>query len=84
TFNQLSWIASANYAGYLAGSLLFSFGLFHLPSRLRPMLLASADHHLPGDTLPDAEAIINPNLRDCEFPSKSLAGVGVAFYLMLA
>ncbi|EAV6545475.1 single-stranded-DNA-specific exonuclease RecJ [Salmonella enterica] len=42
------------------------------------------DHHLPGDTLPDAEAIINPNLRDCEFPSKSLAGVGVAFYLMLA
>ncbi|WP_045447240.1 single-stranded-DNA-specific exonuclease RecJ [Citrobacter sp. S-77] len=42
------------------------------------------DHHLPGDTLPDAEAIINPNLHDCEFPSKSLAGVGVAFYLMLA
>lgn len=42
TFDQLSWIASANYAGYLAGSLLFSFGLFHLPSRLRPMLLTSA------------------------------------------
>lgn len=42
------------------------------------------DHHLPGDTLPDAEAIINPNLRECDFPSKSLAGVGVAFYLMLA
>ncbi|HAV2023487.1 TPA: single-stranded-DNA-specific exonuclease RecJ [Citrobacter koseri] len=42
------------------------------------------DHHLPGDTLPDAEAIINPNLRDCDFSSKSLAGVGVAFYLMLA
>ncbi|NTX86271.1 single-stranded-DNA-specific exonuclease RecJ [Citrobacter youngae] len=42
------------------------------------------DHHLPGDTLPGAEAIINPNLPDCEFPSKSLAGVGVAFYLMLA
>lgn len=42
------------------------------------------DHHLPGDTQPAAEAIINPNLRDCEFPSKSLAGVGVAFYLMLA
>lgn len=42
------------------------------------------DHHLPGDTLPDAEAIVNPNLRDCAFPSKSLAGVGVAFYLMLA
>ena len=42
------------------------------------------DHHLPGETLPDAEAIINPNLYGCEFPSKSLAGVGVAFYLMLA
>ena len=42
------------------------------------------DHHLPGETLPDAEAIVNPNLRDCPFPSKSLAGVGVAFYLMLA
>ncbi|QQN34754.1 single-stranded-DNA-specific exonuclease RecJ [Rahnella aceris] len=42
------------------------------------------DHHLPGEILPDAEAIINPNLVGCEFPSKSLAGVGVAFYLMLA
>jgi len=42
------------------------------------------DHHLPGETLPDAEAIVNPNLPDCEFPSRSLAGVGVAFYLMLA
>ncbi|TDT56865.1 exonuclease RecJ [Enterobacter sp. AG5470] len=42
------------------------------------------DHHLPGETLPEAEAIVNPNLRDCDFPSKSLAGVGVAFYLMLA
>ncbi|MGP3591336.1 single-stranded-DNA-specific exonuclease RecJ [Vagococcus sp. WN89Y] len=42
------------------------------------------DHHLPGDTLPAAEAIVNPNLRGCAFPSKSLAGVGVAFYLMLA
>lgn len=42
------------------------------------------DHHLPGETLPAAEAIINPNLTDCDFPSKSLAGVGVAFYLMLA
>ena len=42
------------------------------------------DHHLPGETLPDADAIVNPNLRDCSFPSKALAGVGVAFYLMLA
>lgn len=42
------------------------------------------DHHLPGETLPEAEAIVNPNLRDCEFPSRALAGVGVAFYLMMA
>lgn len=42
------------------------------------------DHHLPGDTLPDADAVVNPNRRDCDFPSKALAGVGVAFYLMLA
>jgi single-stranded-DNA-specific exonuclease len=42
------------------------------------------DHHLPGETLPAAEAIVNPNLNDSAFPSKALAGVGVAFYLMLA
>ncbi len=42
------------------------------------------DHHLPGDSLPDADAIINPNLPGCDFPSQALAGVGVAFYLMLA
>ena len=42
------------------------------------------DHHLPGDTLPDALAIVNPNQPGCGFPSKNLAGVGVIFYLMLA
>lgn len=42
------------------------------------------DHHLPGAELPCADAIVNPNLPDCSFPSKSLAGVGVAFYLMMA
>jgi len=42
------------------------------------------DHHLPGHQLPAAAAIINPNQPDCSFPSKNLAGVGVAFYLMLA
>lgn len=41
------------------------------------------DHHLPGEKLPNADAMVNPNLVDCPFPSKSLAGVGVAFYLML-
>ncbi|MEK6245895.1 MAG: single-stranded-DNA-specific exonuclease RecJ, partial [Pseudomonadota bacterium] len=42
------------------------------------------DHHLPGDTLPDAECIVNPNQPGCAFPSKALAGVGVMFYVMLA
>ncbi|WP_443091692.1 single-stranded-DNA-specific exonuclease RecJ [Basfia succiniciproducens] len=42
------------------------------------------DHHLPPEILPAADAIVNPNLADCHFPSKALAGVGVAFYLMLA
>ena len=42
------------------------------------------DHHLPGDRLPDAAAIVNPNQPGCAFPSKALAGVGVMFYLMLA
>ncbi|WP_188013386.1 single-stranded-DNA-specific exonuclease RecJ [Photobacterium damselae] len=42
------------------------------------------DHHLPGDILPNADAIVNPNLNECGFPSKALCGVGVAFYLMLA
>ena len=42
------------------------------------------DHHLPGATLPDAAAIVNPNQPGCDFPSKNLAGVGVAFYLLSA
>ncbi len=42
------------------------------------------DHHLPSNTLPVADAIINPNLKDCDFPSKNLAGVGVCFYLLSA
>lgn len=42
------------------------------------------DHHLAGDTLPDAECIVNPNQPGCMFPSKNLAGCGVIFYCMLA
>ena len=42
------------------------------------------DHHLPGDALPDADCIVNPNQPGCAFPSKALAGVGVMFYVMLA
>ena len=42
------------------------------------------DHHLPGDTLPPADAIVDPNVRGDAFPSKALAGVGVMFYVLLA
>lgn len=42
------------------------------------------DHHLPGDRLPDARVIVNPNQPACGFPSKNLAGVGVMFYVLLA
>jgi single-stranded-DNA-specific exonuclease len=42
------------------------------------------DHHLPGDSLPAASCIVNPNQPGCAFPSKSLAGVGVMFYVMVA
>lgn len=40
------------------------------------------DHHLPGDELPDALAIVNPNLKGSQFPSKAMAGVGVIYYVM--
>ncbi len=48
------------------------------------MQVIVTDHHLPGKELPDADAIVNPNQDACSFASKALAGVGVAFYVMLA
>ncbi len=42
------------------------------------------DHHLPASTLPDADVIVNPNQPGCAFASKSIAGVGVMFYVLLA
>lgn len=42
------------------------------------------DHHLPGDELPEARCIVNPNQPGCPFPSKNLAGVGVMFYVLMA
>lgn len=47
-----------------------------------PVLIT--DHHLPGERLPKADAIVNPNQPGCTFPSKHLAGVGVMFYLLIA
>lgn len=48
------------------------------------LIMVVTDHHLPGSEMPNADAMVNPNLPDCPFPSKALAGVGVAFYLMMA
>jgi single-stranded-DNA-specific exonuclease len=48
------------------------------------MSVLVTDHHLPGDELPTAEVIVNPNLPGDRFASKNLAGVGVIFYVMLA
>jgi len=42
------------------------------------------DHHLPAQELPEADVIVNPNQKQCAFPSKHLAGVGVMFYVLLA
>jgi single-stranded-DNA-specific exonuclease len=42
------------------------------------------DHHLPGEQLPNADAIVNPNLMGDDFPSRALAGVGVMFYILMA
>ena len=53
-------------------------------ARARGWQVLVTDHHLPGATLPPADAIVNPNLPGDGFPSKALAGVGVVFYLLLA
>ncbi|MEC9313358.1 MAG: single-stranded-DNA-specific exonuclease RecJ [Pseudomonadota bacterium] len=52
-------------------------------ARERGIRVLVTDHHLAADTLPEADAIINPNQPDDSFPSKNLAGVGVCFYLLL-
>jgi single-stranded-DNA-specific exonuclease len=52
-------------------------------ARRLAMEVLVTDHHLPGDTLPDA-LIVNPNQPGCTFPSKNLAGVGVMFYVLIA
>lgn len=53
-------------------------------ARALGMRVLVTDHHLPGMRLPEADAIVNPNLPGDSFPSKNLAGVGVAFYVMVA
>jgi single-stranded-DNA-specific exonuclease len=53
-------------------------------ARARGWKVLVTDHHLPGEALPDADVIVDPNLGDDAFPSKALAGVGVVFYVLLA
>ena len=53
-------------------------------ARSRGIATLITDHHLPADTLPEADVIVNPNQPGCPFPSKALAGCGVIFYVMLA
>ncbi|MEM9530395.1 MAG: single-stranded-DNA-specific exonuclease RecJ [Pseudomonadota bacterium] len=53
-------------------------------ARAAGMTVVITDHHLPGDTLPNAHALVNPNLPDSGFASPHLAGVGVMFYLLAA
>src|SRR3990167_3816210 len=53
-------------------------------AKTRGICVVITDHHLPAETLPNADAIVNPNQRGDTFPSKNLAGVGVIFYCMLA
>jgi single-stranded-DNA-specific exonuclease len=53
-------------------------------ARSRGIDVLITDHHLPGDALPDANVIVNPNLAGSRFGSRALAGVGVAFYIMAA
>lgn len=53
-------------------------------ARALGMQVLVTDHHLPGPALPEAEALVNPNQPGCSFESKSMAGVGVVFYVLLA
>ena len=53
-------------------------------AKARGIDVVVTDHHLPGEALPDARVIVNPNQPACGFPSKHLAGVGVVFYVLLA
>jgi len=53
-------------------------------AKARGLQVLVTDHHLPGPQLPDADVLVNPNQPGCEFQSKSIAGVGVMFYVLLA
>ncbi|MDM0088121.1 MULTISPECIES: single-stranded-DNA-specific exonuclease RecJ [unclassified Variovorax] len=53
-------------------------------AKARGLAVLVTDHHLPGPVLPEADVLVNPNQPGCEFESKSIAGVGVMFYVLMA
>ena len=53
-------------------------------ARAAGLRVVVTDHHLPGEQLPAADAIVNPSQPGCDFPSKAIAGVGVIFYVLMA
>lgn len=53
-------------------------------AKARHLSVLVTDHHLPGPSLPEADVLVNPNQPNCTFESKSIAGVGVMFYVLLA
>lgn len=53
-------------------------------AKARGLAVLVTDHHLPGPALPEADVLVNPNQPSCTFESKSIAGVGVMFYVLLA
>ncbi len=53
-------------------------------AKAKGLTVIITDHHLAGQTLPDADAIVNPNQPECPFPAKNTAGVGIIFYVMCA
>lgn len=53
-------------------------------AKARGLAVLVTDHHLPGPALPAADVLVNPNQPDCGFDSKSIAGVGVMFYVLLS
>ena len=53
-------------------------------AKAKGMKVVITDHHLAGQEVPEADAIVNPNQKDCPFPGKNTAGVGIIFYVMCA
>lgn len=82
---ELAELAAATGAGVLVtvdNGIASIAGVRH--AQELGMSVVVTDHHLPGQELPEADAIVNPNQPGCGFASKALAGVGVMFYLLLA